>query len=57
MEGADSRLTEDGMEYICENMTEATKNKPGGHRQSDHDYSKNRMYDDNAVVAFKLYKN
>ena len=49
---------EDGREYVGENTTKGTENNPGGHQQSDHNYSENRMYMcENAVATFKLYKN
>ena len=44
----------EGHSYYTMNVTEATKNHQGGHRQRDQDYSDVRMYGP-AVDIFKMY--
>ena len=43
-----------GMEYLTTKITETTKNHRGGHKQTEQDYSDQRMYG-SAVAVYRLY--
>ena len=48
--------TEGGQQCIREAATENTKNHQGGNKQTDQDYSDNKIYDPQVIESFKLYE-
>lgn len=46
---------EDGIEYITEGVTMTSKNRQGGSKVDDNDYSDPRLYNDEVISAFKLF--
>lgn len=48
-----------GAKYVCQNITETTKNHQGGQKQSEQDYSDTRMYSATGILdpvsAYEMY--